>query len=150
MLVAMLTLATYSRHGKVPEPLNNLVRIQECTRNLVSLSAAMTRYHNKNGEYPASLQQLSPDFLKSSDVLWCPLAVPNEAGSEYEYTRPPATAPGTFVAIRCKRHKFHTVRMVIEGWLDGSVASRQNGVARVISPAERSIMKRPAAPEAGK
>lgn len=150
MLAAMLTLAIYSRHGKVPEPLNNIVRLQECTRSMASLSGAMARYHNKNGEYPASLGQLYPDFLKSPAVLSCPMAVPNASGSEYEYTRPPAAAPGTFVAIRCRRHRFRTIRVVLEGRLDGSVASRQNGVARVISPAERSIMKRPAEPEAGK
>ena len=97
-----------------------------------------------------ALGQLYPDFLKSPAVLSCPMAVPNASGSEYEYTRPPAAAPGTFVAIRCRRHRFRTIRVVLEGRLDGSVASRQNGVARVISPAERSIMKRPAEPEAGK
>lgn len=136
MLGAMLAVAIYSRKGSIPEPFHSLARVQECTQNLTELSAALTRYHNKNGSYPARLEDLYPDFLQNSRVLWCPAAVRDRsAGSSYRYRRPASDAAPKFVAVGCYDHTMRTGRVVLEVRLDGSVANRHEDLAEAMNEA---------------
>ena len=51
-----------------------------CKSNLKIVRGAVSRYYSANDEYPASLNDLVPDFIENEAGLICP-----ESGETYQY-----------------------------------------------------------------
>lgn len=123
---------------------NSAQFVAQCQMNLQhpnnahgqSIGAALERYVRRNGEYPASLADLYPDFLEDRSVLHCPADERPEDVVSYEYIRPKVDDPGGTIVVRCKRH------VVIEGqppvvlMLDKDGRIKRQGYERITQPAE--------------
>ncbi len=104
VLAALLFLAVSSRDGSLSRLYRSWMQVETCRRNLVELGAALQRYHNRNREYPETLDRLYPDFLKTDSVLRCPADEGKEKSSGYRYFRPTDATPPDATVIRCDRH----------------------------------------------
>lgn len=84
--------------------------IQECQLHLQAprseqdVAGALERYVRKNDEYPASLEDLYPNFLEDKSVLHCPADPSPKDTVSYEYTRPDMDDPASTVVVECKHH----------------------------------------------
>ncbi len=105
MLALLLFMAVTTKDGSLTNLYNAWLNVEKCRRNLTELGPALTRYHNRNGEYPEKLEQLYPDYLNSQDILWCPTDKERSGPAGYTYKRPKADAPGSTIALQCHRHK---------------------------------------------
>ncbi len=91
--------------------LNDLI---VCRTHLEKVSGAMERYHDANDKYPESLRELKGEYLRSNDILKCPVH-----SGEYEYK--PGKKDDDPV-ISCK-HSLSD-KLPVFGWIlyrDGSV-----------------------------
>lgn len=103
-----------SRDGSLPAPFQALRESYLCGQNMEELIGAINRYNIQQGHYPERLEDVYPEYLKSSDSLRCPLSEKSEESARqngkvvtsYEYFRPgPETRPED-VVIRCGLHTF--------------------------------------------
>ncbi len=77
-----------------------------CRSNMMDIGAALKRYHDANGRYPADLGEIRAEYLKDPSVLRCPQARSSDGESSYVYHRPPSGARGSFVILECRNHRF--------------------------------------------
>ena len=111
----------------------------ECQANLQNpdpdnqqdISGALERYARKKGKYPASLEELYPNFLENRKILHCPADKRPVRIVSYEYTPPAVKAPPSVVVIRCDRHVIISGRppLVLLLHKDGKIVTQGFGGA---------------------
>jgi hypothetical protein len=79
--------------------------IVKCRTNMADVGAALQRFCDVNGRYPAQLVDLERDYLKDPTVLRCPLDKSSDSNTSYTYHRPKASSPADFVVLECTRHR---------------------------------------------
>ena len=107
--------------------------IAQCQLNLQEIGGALDRYSRRNGKYPATLEELYPNFLEKRSFLHCPADPRRINVISYKYTPPTIKSPPSTTVIECKRH------VVLEGqppWIvslhkDGKVFQRGYGMRKV-------------------
>jgi len=106
--------------------------VAECQMHLQNpnspddIADALERYAKRNGKYPASLEELHPNFLANKAILHCPADPhPNNTVS-YEYYPPAIHAPGTTIVVQCRRHRVFEDQppLVLSLYKNGQVAKQ--------------------------
>ena len=123
VLAAILLFAIDSKSGRLPEPLR-LGEIAQCSLQLTELAGALNRYHVKNDSYPRKLDDLYPDFLTSSSIMFCPSDAARKGSTSYKYTQPKADAPLSTIAITCLWHTSSSIKITLDARLDSEVERR--------------------------
>jgi hypothetical protein len=94
-------------------------RMQQCQQQLTSIGQALDRYAaDHGGQYPNTLTELVPRYMKDASAFVCPSAPP---GEQYTYKKPDRSAPGSTPVIECDRHEAGIVVMKLVLHKDGSV-----------------------------
>jgi len=75
----------------------------QCKANLEEIGGALERYSRRNGQYPATLDQLYPNFMEKQTTLHCP-ADPRPGEVSYDYYPPAMNAPANTLVVECRRH----------------------------------------------
>lgn len=83
--------------------INNVNILVKCQKNMVEVASALRRYHDVNNAYPATLQELSKDYLKDPSVIYCPAEKGGKGDTTYTYHQPKPDSPNSFIALEYKR-----------------------------------------------
>jgi hypothetical protein len=113
LLVAIaLALAAYqvlnSKTGKqmmsgMGAIMQNAERMPEAKQKMNDIHGALLRYDLKNGQYPLSLAELSPDYLANGNELHCTLDPnPDPTHISFTYFRPTPEVPSTSRVLTIK------------------------------------------------
>lgn len=96
---------------------------EQCRANLTEIGRALRRYAaDHDGSYPASLADLSPDYIERHTPLHCPLQRENDPGAGYLFPAAGAEDPPEDSIAVCDdrpRHRNDTGGLVLRA--DGSV-----------------------------
>jgi hypothetical protein len=97
-----------------------------CTAQLMEIHQALQSYKAKNGNYPASLQELVPNYLKDSRKLHCPGDQVSRPVS-YGYRKPAANDPATTIVCSCNNHVMQGRAIPLNLQKDGQLQSGNGG-----------------------
>lgn len=79
--------------------------IVQCRDNMTQIGAAIGRYHDVNGTYPADLLVLKKEYIKDQSILRCPLDKSPGNAPSYSYHKPVPGSRGHFAMLECDRHR---------------------------------------------
>ena len=78
----------------------------KCQSNMIEIGAALRRYADLHGSYPADLSAIRREYLKDPGVLRCPLDTSPSDRPSYIYHRPKPNSGPDFVVLVCTHHRF--------------------------------------------
>ena len=78
--------------------------IAVCSIQMRNVGAGLDRYATKNDVYPAELDEITPDYIKKSE-LHCPADKSDRDDVSYVYHRITSDASDDAVVLECKHHK---------------------------------------------
>lgn len=78
--------------------------LAKCQIQLKEIGGALRRYESRHGKFPASLEELYPNFLENRAMLHCPADKRDASVVSYGYTPPGPDAPGSTKVAACRFH----------------------------------------------
>ncbi len=78
--------------------------LSKCQIQLREIGGALRRYESRHGKFPASLEELHPNFLEDRAMLHCPADKRDVTILSYEYTPAGPDAPGSTTVATCRLH----------------------------------------------
>jgi len=78
--------------------------LAKCQIQLKEIGGALRRYESRHGKFPASLEELYPNFLENRAMLHCPADKRDASVVSYGYTPPGPDAPGSTKVAACRLH----------------------------------------------
>lgn len=92
-----------------------LEKAKECKVHIFLIREALKKYiKDHNGEFPNTLEELFPDYIKDPYILHCPIDFNTNRLVSYLYTKPHKTDPENKIILSCERHYIYNEK--VRGW----------------------------------
>ncbi len=112
-----------ARRPEFKQAMSAGVQMAQCQQNMIDVYQAIERYRQRNnGQYPKSLDELTPRYLAEAGKLKCPADLTDKPVS-YRYFKPTKDSPETAPLLQCDHHKMMNQSVPIIVLKNGQVLS---------------------------